>query len=182
MGLLEEIARKTFLGEEFLTWLWYLSETAGGPIEVRGCGSCRIAMGQEMVLGNAEGGDVQTVVLRGEMPSASAEAREALGAGKKLKRAKIYLTLDGVQWSFALTGATLAISGLRVPSAAGLDFDSRCLERLGAMERVSGAVYGLFEQFLELRVESDRWEELIGRMRKWAKKPARGGRGADASR
>jgi len=166
MGVLEQIARGAFLGEEFLTWLWYLSETQREPIAIARVGACEIAMGQEIILGE-EGGDAQTVVLRGDMPSASAEAREALAAGKRLRRAKMYFTLDGVQWGCTLAGSTLALAGLRVPAAAGADFESHCLTRLEAVERLSRALQHLFEQFLERRLDPDRWSRQLNAIAQW---------------
>jgi recombination associated protein RdgC len=167
MGLLEQITRSAFVGEEFLTWLWYLSETAREPVAIPKIGGCQIAMGQEIILGD-ESGDAQTVVLRGDMPSASAEARQALASGKRLRRARLYLTIEGVQWGCTIVGATLALSGLRVPSAAGADFETHCLARLEATERAARAINWLFEQFLERRLEAKRWETELRDIAKWA--------------
>ena len=167
MGLLEQVTRGAFVGEEFLTWLWYLSEAKRDPIAIPKIGAVQIAMGQEMILGE-ESGDAQTVVLRGDMPSASAEAREALASGKRLRRAKIYLTLDGVQWGCTIVGATLAVSGLRVPSPTGADFESHCTFRLEAVERISRAIQWLFEQFLERRLDPKHWEADLRTIGKWA--------------
>jgi len=38
MDLVDIIAEKYFLGQEFLTWLWYKSEERGGAIELPGIG------------------------------------------------------------------------------------------------------------------------------------------------
>jgi len=167
MGVLEQMTRRAFVGEEFLTWLWYLSETTREPIRVPKIGECQIAMGQEIILCD-EATDAQTVVLRGDMPSASAEAREALASGKRLRRAKIFLTVEGVQWACTIVGTTLAISGLRVPSPTGADFDAHCLFRLDAIERVSHALQWLFEHFLERRLDPKRWETELRSLSKWA--------------
>jgi recombination associated protein RdgC len=167
MGMLEQITRSAFLGEEFLTWLWYLSETEREPMAIPKIGGCQVAIGQEIILGD-ESGDAQTVVLRGDMPSASAEAREALASGKRLRRAKLYLTIEGVQWGCTIVGTTLAISGLRVPAAAGADFETHCLSRLEAMERAGRAIHWLFEQFLERRLDAKRWEADLRVIGKWA--------------
>lgn len=166
MGMLEQIARGAFLGEEFLTWLWFLSETERDALAIPKVGSCQIAMGQEIILAD-EGGDAQTVVLRGDLPSASAEAREALASGKRLRRAKLYLTIEEVQWGCTIVGSTLAISGLSVPSAAGADFESHCLMRLEAIERISRGVQWLFEQFLERRLDPDRWLRELNTIADW---------------
>jgi len=167
MALLEEIARGAFIGEEFLTWLWFLSETQREPVAVPKVGPVQIAMGQEIILGG-EGGDAQTVVLRGDMPCISVEAREALAAGKRLRRARLYFTIDGVQWSCTMTGATLAVSGLRLPTAGRADFQTQCLDRLGAVERVSGVLTWLFEQYLERRLDPRRWPREHRAMTEWA--------------
>ena len=38
MDLVDLIAEKRFLGQEFLTWLWWKSEERGGTVEVTGRG------------------------------------------------------------------------------------------------------------------------------------------------
>ncbi|MCX8036288.1 MAG: hypothetical protein N3D11_04365 [Candidatus Sumerlaeia bacterium] len=167
MSLLEQITRGAFIGEEFLTWLWFLSETRREPLVIPKIGECQVAMGQELIL-SGDSTDAQMVVLRGEMPSASAEAREALASGKRVRRAKLYLTVDGVQWGMTIVGATLAVSGLRVPSPEGADFDSHCTFRLEAVERISRTLQWLFEQFLERRLDPARWEKELPLMAKWA--------------
>lgn len=167
MGTLEQIARGAFLGEEFLTWLWYMSETRTDPLDVPKVGAVQVAMGQELILGD-EGGDAQTVVLRGEMPSASSEARECLATGKRVRRAKIYFTIESIQWGCTIVGSTLAISGLRLPTGGRADFDTQCVDRLDAIGRICRAINWLFEQYLSVRLNPASWEKAHTLITDWA--------------
>jgi hypothetical protein len=168
MGILEQIDQASFLGEEFLTWLWYVSETRNEPFEIDGAGEVHVAMGQEMILGD-EGGDAATIVLRGEMPSASTEARQALAEGKRVRRAKFYFTIDSIQWACTIVGASLAISGLRVPTGARADFDTQVIDRLDAIGRVNRALGWLFEHYLEQRLDPNRWQREHAAIVDWAR-------------
>ena len=47
MGLLEQMTHGAFVGEEFLTWLWHLSETLREPVAVPKIGAVQIASAAE---------------------------------------------------------------------------------------------------------------------------------------
>ena len=88
MALLENIERTAFLGEEFLTWLWFRSET-GPRIKLAGLGQISVEMGQPLVLRGSEDQDAVQVSIRGERASVSHEARAALRQNKKLYKCKV---------------------------------------------------------------------------------------------
>ena len=50
MDLVDLIAEKRFLGQEFLTWLWWKSEERGGSVEVAGRGDVGVVFEKHMLL------------------------------------------------------------------------------------------------------------------------------------
>ena len=75
MGVLELIQQKAFLGKEFLTWLWFRSET-GGAMDLRGGRTAEVEMMGPIVL-DAQYGDARMTTLKGESPATAPEARAA---------------------------------------------------------------------------------------------------------
>ena len=55
MDLVDLITEKRFLGQEFLTWLWYKSEECGGAVAVPGRGDVSVTFEKHMLLEYGEG-------------------------------------------------------------------------------------------------------------------------------
>jgi len=58
--------RYRFLGNEFLTWIWFITETDPGTV-----GSCdddpvELVVGNRMVLENRTGSGVETITIKGD--------------------------------------------------------------------------------------------------------------------
>jgi len=101
MALVERIQQKSFLGTEFVTWLWFRSETAGGIVDLGDDDSCEVDFEKDIVL-TSEWGEATASALRGEAPAMSPEAAAALLAGKKVKRARLRITHRDTPWHLAL--------------------------------------------------------------------------------
>ena len=96
---------KTFLGSEFLTWLWYLSESSEIPLTLElpsmsESVSVHIWIDDKVIL-ESPLSQVHTNALKGGTPSQSPEARIALQTGKSVKQAKVRF-LELVNSSFLL--------------------------------------------------------------------------------
>ena len=77
-------------GRDFLTYLWYLSETGAVTIEHPQYGEFDILVEGPLVFAASDmaAGSGETAVKKGDLPQQSAEAKAALAVGKKLKKAK----------------------------------------------------------------------------------------------
>ena len=158
MDLIDKMNRVTFLGPEFITWLWYRTETQGevfscpqmeGPFEI--WFDDRLVVGSTMV-------NAQENFFKGGHPPTSLEARTALRLGKLATEARLRLVSGTKEWSFLLRGPSLEMSGVKLPGVLAKEDDDRFYERFYLLEQLDGAMKGLFGQFLKLRV-SDVWEQ-----------------------
>ncbi len=158
MDLLDKMNRATFLGPEFLTWLWYRTETQGeifscpqmeGPFEI--WFDDRLVVGSTMV-------NAQENFFKGGHPPTSLEARTALRLGKLATEARLRLVSGTKEWSFVLKAASMELSGVKIPGILSKEEDDRIYERLYLLEQVDSAMKGLFGQFLKLRV-SETWNQ-----------------------
>jgi hypothetical protein len=165
MGVLELIQQKAFIGKEFLTWLWYRAET-DPAVDLPGGRRCELELLGPIVL-DAHYGDALSTTLRGDSPATAPEAATALVQGKKLRRARIKLSSDGVDWIATLDGDNLSVSGLNLPRGGRLPFDEALRLRLDFLLEFEGLVDALFNLFLELRLDAGQWKTDLKQIQAW---------------
>jgi recombination associated protein RdgC len=164
MELVDLLHEKSFLGQEFLTWLWWQSEE-GTEFTLAGGRVVALALGERMSLAPPWGHDGAHFSLAGR-DHLLAEARQGLRVGKLVDSLRLAFIIDGDEYWFSLQGAWLAPLGLRLPASAdseegGLDSDGLTLERIGLLENLSSALDGVFALFLEQRLaHPGHWPEL----------------------
>lgn len=164
MGMLELIQQKSFIGREFLTWLWFLSETQGA------CDAGEMRVEIELlgpILLEAHYGDARAQTLKGDAPGTAPEARTALLEGKKLRRGKFKLAVGDNDWTCTLDGDTLQLSGLNMPKTGKMGFEEQLGVRLSSVQEYEAMIGRLFEQFLELRLDAEAWAEEVPRIHEW---------------
>ena len=178
MDLVDLIAEKRFLGQEFMTWLWFKSEERGGTVHLPGAGDIQVVFEKHMLLESGEGESHEKLICRG-LQTELQEARTGLQVGKKLEQARIHLVRGEYEWNFTLTAAMLEFRNLKVPKTmtpseeeSGPDaFEARVLERVAMIEEAVQTVLELFRLFLEIRIGPD-WEQELVRVRQWVHKAA----------
>ncbi len=164
-----------FLGEEFLTWLWYRQETGKATFEIEdpSAGNSRelgVTLADFLCLvGNDESETEQT--LRHGLPTRSPEATTALLSGKRLSRARVILAEGEDVWEFTLDGPTLALLSVKCPEpdADEIDGDARLRDqaRMEAFLDLSDLVDALYRRFLRERL-SEAWKQsALPAMRRW---------------
>ena len=173
MDLVDIISEKRFLGQEFLTWLWYKSEERGGAVFLPGTGDIQVVFEKHMLLESGEGESLEKLICKG-LQTELQEARTGLRMGKKLEQARIYLAKGDYEWRLTL-GATLFeyrnVSLPRTLSASeeGEDqvaWEAKVLERIGMSEEAMHTIDELFRIFLNLRVSTD-WSQELVRLKSW---------------
>ena len=172
MDLVDLIREKRFLGQEFLTWLWYLSEVNSGLIQVKNFGTVEIWFEERMVLDSGQDNFRQSVTCQGRNLGL-AEARTALRQGKKVSQARLRLTSADHVWRMTVKAEGFEITGLRLPntidpyeegeaSPAG-----RLLDRVALVQELMNLLDRLFVQFLSTRL-SDAWDDRdLAGIRQW---------------
>jgi hypothetical protein len=178
MDLVDIISEKKFLGQEFLTWLWYKSEERGGAVFLPDSGDIQVVFEKHMLLESGEGESLERLICKG-LQTELQEARTGLLMGKKLEQARIYLAKGDYEWRLTL-GATLFefrnVSLPRTLSAAeeasdAVAVEAKVLERIGMAEEAMHTIDELFRMFLNLRTSSD-WSEELVRIKSWIAKSA----------
>lgn len=172
MDLVDLIAEKRFLGQEFLTWLWWKSEERGGVVALPEDGDIVVVFEKHMLLEFGEGDSNEKLICRG-LQTELQEARTGLVMGKKLEQARIQLVHNDYEWNFTMAAALMEFRNVKLPKTAGPDNandpeeqEGMVLERIFLFEELVRIVLSLFRVFLKQRV-SDQWREELLKMREW---------------
>lgn len=174
MDLVDLIAEKRFLGQEFLTWLWWKSEERGGTVEVAGRGDVGVVFEKHMLLEYGEGETSEKLVCTG-LQTELQEARTGLKVGKKLEQARIQITMGEYQYNFTLAAALMEYRNVKLPKTAATEqggsdnpeeTEGMILERIFLFEELVSVVNDLYRMFLEVRVSED-WARELQQLRSW---------------
>lgn len=176
MDLVDLIEEKRFLGQEFLTWLWFKSEERGGTIHVGG-EDIQLVFEKHMLLEYGEGEAFEKIVCQG-LQAELKEARTGLRMGKKLEQARLHLVRGEYEWHITIKAGLLEFRSVRPPKTmTGAEegdseeaVEGRLLDRIGLLETAVATVDELFSMFLEVRVAHDLWQRERARIRAWIHK------------
>ena len=179
MDLVDLIAEKRFLGQEFLTWLWWKSEERGGVVALPGEGDIVVVFEKHMLLEYGEGDSNESLICRG-LQTELQEARTGLTMGKKLEQARIQLVYNDYEWNFTMAAALMEFRNVKLPKTGGEsqgadnpeEREGMILERIHLFEELVRVVLELYRVFLELRV-GEGWRDELLKIREWVGKAER---------
>ena len=173
MDLVDIIAEKRFLGQEFLTWLWCKSEERSGAIDLPGIGDISVAFEKHLLLEYGEGESHEKVICQGLQAELN-EARTGLRMGKKLEQARIVLVRGEYEWIMTVKASMFDFKSVKTPKTMASQEDSddpmavegKILEKIGLYEQALQLVDELFRLYLNVRL-SPGWEAELARLRAW---------------
>jgi recombination associated protein RdgC len=155
MELSKILQEKSFLGQEFLTWLWWMSES-GAEFALPDGKQLSLSLGERLSLAPPWGHEGSRVGVAGK-DHTLAEAREGLRRGKLVDSLRLGLNIDSQDYWLTLEALRLFPRSVRLPASAGgeeqgLDLEGLILERLALLETLTAAIDSLFAAFLEQRL------------------------------
>jgi len=162
------------LGQEFLTWLWFASDTRSGLFRMPDKTEFSLYMEQRIAVQGGEGESMETATVSGAM-SRLREARLGLATGKKVMRALVRLEQGADVWHCVLKAGDFSLNSLRTPKidrkdGAGqgdIEPDAALLEKVFLMEKATAFLDELFSQFLGKRLSPAAWKEESARLGAW---------------
>jgi hypothetical protein len=165
--------RYHFLGNEFLTWLWYTLENHSVQLAEIDADLSALEIGNRMVLENRRSEGLETITIKGD-DAGLEEGLLALKKGALVTEMNLLYRSGDNTWQFNLKGESLNISSLKTPETAGTetkeDIEGAVLEKIFLYEKVILFVEGAFRHFVGLRI-SENWDKkIITQMRQWINK------------
>lgn len=159
------------LGQEFLTWLWFRSETSSiFHLDGAESGPFSVSMEQRIAVRGGEGENRETATVAGSF-SPLREARLGLLTGKQVVRALIRLEKNGQAWLVTLKAEDLSPNSLRTPPISkgeeGEDPDALFLEKIYLIEQGLAMIDTLYKAFLAVRLDTACWQKEVRAVAEW---------------
>jgi hypothetical protein len=158
------------LGRDFLTWLWFKSETGKGDFTTADGVPFSLFVEQRITVTGGEGDAKESITVTGLL-SELREAKLGLSMGKKVSRAMVRIGNEPDAWQTVIKAEDFSFSGFKTPKVErerdeDEDPDAAFLEKMYLMERCLGFIDEAFGQFLAVRFSAG-WREECGRVRAW---------------
>ena len=162
--------RFQFLGEEFLTWLWFVIATDPKLAVQYDPDFVGLEVGNRMVLENKRHETTERVTIKGD-DARLEEGIMALRKGAMVSEINLVYRQADLKWQFTVKGESLNISALNIPHS-GLpesdeDLEGVVLERADLYERAIQLVENLFRHFIKLRIATAWQKNTRAAIRKW---------------
>lgn len=156
---------RSFLGREFLTWLWFKTETHNHKLTIGKYGTFHLYIDDKIVLSSSNG-SVRENSLKGGTPAYAFEAGSALGTGKLVHEAKFILQDSQRQWSFSIVGEDLSLRNVRLPTISEADSHAHIAQRILATKLLANIIDELFSDFMKLRA-SPEFDQVLFEIGHW---------------
>ena len=154
------------MGQDFLTWLCFLSEERGGIVKIRDLGEFGVML-EGPVTFVMEGQGAHETVLRKGMPLLSPESKTCLQSGKKLRRARLTLARKDETWQVTLDADLFTFRGLKLPEVDEKDPINRFQERMLRLDMFKEVFLELYDRFLDERRDPAQWAKVLKDIHRW---------------
>jgi hypothetical protein len=165
--------RYRFLGNEFLTWLWYTLENRSAKLVEIDADLSTLEIGNRMVLENRRSEGLETITIKGD-DAGLEEGLLALKKGALVTEMNLIYGSGDNTWQFNLKGESLNISSFKTPETAVTqtkeDIEGAVLEKIFLYEKVILFIEAAFRHFVRLRISEDWEKKMIPQMKKWVNK------------
>lgn len=165
MDLINRINYTSFLGREFLTWLWYRSDTREGLFTIDD-NTVEVWFDAKLTL-EAQGDLKESNVVKAENPTDTDEAHAALLTGKLVTEARLRVIVEQKQWGATVKADNIGLSSVKLPALLSREDDDQLYERFFLMEEIEDIVDALFDQFIAVRLNDSTWKKEINAIRTW---------------
>jgi hypothetical protein len=166
--------RYRFLGNEFLTWLWWLIEARQDQLKEFDPDLTALEVGNRIDLENRRNEKIERITIKGD----DADFKEgylALRKGALVTDLSLVLRSANFIWQFNIKGESLNVSSLKapepVPPENELHAENELLEKIALHERITQFLEAAFRHFVHLRT-SDKWGgTTVGQIHQWLSSP-----------
>lgn len=162
--------RFKFLGNEFLTWLWYVIENRQDMLKKTYEDLVSLDIGNRIALENNKYDTIESITIKGDQADLK-EGILSLQKGAVVTELNLIYKSGQHEWRFNIKGESLNISDLRTPETGQIetkeDIEGAVLEKVYLCEKAIVLINDLYKQFIGLRV-TNRWDkDVMPRIRKW---------------
>lgn len=163
-------SRYRFLGDEFLTWTWYLVETKPDVFRSADPDCTTLEIGNRVVLENRRSKSVERISIRGDEAGLE-EGKLALKKGALVTELSLVFKTGEHQWSFSIKGESLNVSSLKTPGPSQPqsqeEMEIFLIDRAGQLNKILLFVQNLYKMFIQARVANSWISKEVPLISKW---------------
>jgi len=164
--------RYRFLGDEFLTWTWYLVETKPDVFRTADPDCTTLEIGNRVVLENRRSKSVERISIRGDEAGLE-EGKLALKKGALVTELSLVFKTGEHQWSFSIKGESLNVSSLKTPGPSQPqsqeEMEIFLIDRAGQLNKILLFVQNLYKMFIQARVANSWASKEVPSISKWVR-------------
>jgi hypothetical protein len=164
-------ASRDFLGNEFLLWLWYLTEAVSDTLKLSDDSEVTVMFADRLVL-ECPRGQTGRQTLQADNPARLPEARRALRAGKLPRSAGLVLVRHDQQYELTLQAETLAFRSVQMPVTEAVEERARLEERVTQLRHLMETLDLLYDAFGRRRC-GPHWFKDLPALQKWVRQEER---------
>lgn len=161
-----------FLGNDFLTWVWYLIETDHNITSlIKANEAITLEVGNSIVLENKLGDkSTEKISIKGDQAGLE-EGTTALKKGAFVTQINLICKINEDEYKFTIKGESFNVTGLKTPkvnlSGSEDEMEGMVLEKAHLSFKIFEVIDKLFLSYIDQRT-SDEWNEkgLMG-MKNW---------------
>ena len=162
--------RYKFIGNEFLTWLWFTIDTNQHFFKTADETITSLYLGNRIVLENSINDSSESITIKGD-DAGLEEGLLSLRKGAVVIEMNLSYKTENQDWKFTLKGESLSFSGLNVPETGPAetkaDIEGMVLEKAYLYEKAIELVNRLFNIFLKLRSSVEWNQKIVPDIKKW---------------
>ena len=149
-----------FLGNEFLTWIWYLVETEQDITQITGAEEPVVfEIGNSLVLENNLGDkSKEKITIKGDQAGLE-EGTTALKKGACVTDINLLCKIGEEEYKFTIKGESFNITGLKTPSidtsSSEDEIEGMVIEKTYLLLKVTEVIDTLFLKYIERRISED---------------------------
>jgi hypothetical protein len=164
--------RYRFLGDEFLTWLWFLIETDQEAFRQADSDCFDFEVGNRIVLENRKGKSVERITIKGD-DAGLEEGKLALKKGALVTELALIFKSGEHQWQFSLKGESLNLSNLKTPERphpqGAEEMEAYLLDRVQQFDKIFNFIENLYKTFIQARIKAKWSTHLAPTIRRWVR-------------
>ena len=163
--------RFKFLGDEFLTWLWFVIDQDQAILREADPDVTSLEIGNRIVLEKRLKKTAERMTIKGENAGLE-EAMLALQKGALVAELNLVYRSAGQKWQFTLKGESLNLSSTKTPKIAAPespdDMEGVVLEKIFLYDKILQFLEKVYKTFIKYRL-SDNWQKhTVPLIKKWS--------------
>jgi hypothetical protein len=161
--------RYKFLGQEFLTWLWWAIDNQQISTLKHSEETISWMVGKRVVIEKRMDETLEKITISGDDPAMD-EGMLALANGGLVAEIHLILMIANTRWEFTLKGESLSYSNIKSADIAkplsNEAFEGALLEKAYLVEQIFKIIDKNYSDFLQVRLNQD-WDKTRLQIKQW---------------